>query len=24
LQDEPMAFKFFKSLSDSEQKFYIQ
>lgn len=24
LQDEPTAFKFFKSLSDSEQKFYIQ
>ena len=24
LQDEPKAFKFFKSLSESEQKFYIQ
>ena len=24
LQDEPGAFKFFKSLSESEQKFYIQ
>lgn len=24
LQDEPTALKFFKSLSESEQKFYIQ
>ena len=24
LEDEPAAFKFFKSLSESEQKFYIQ